>query len=615
MRDISIVDGKLVARVDGQNGDCTVLDLWNAKAQDPVRYGDVRILEKASPQIHLDMVDDTRAELNVVAVADAQVFKIGAKRPLQLGYFVSGQDVVPLRQDRFEAVFEQIEVEKLVDELMTPEVVASKVLKISTQLGFRVVFNSRFKKFLENLPAPKVEANMTLPLWKYQSEGLSWMYRLWKSNLGGILGDEMGVGKTLQLLALACKISEESQGKPALVIVPGNLLLKWCDDFIKFAQNYASGVHVHNGAGRNKNTVFLKSQKLILTTYSMMVEDESVFANIEFSVVCCDEAHELKEWRTLKSQAVGMLKSQAKFLASGTPIQNKLLDYWTLLNIIEPGILGSREWFESKGKDTPEEARQLMEQTKHRILRRTQEQVDLQIPDGLETFVPLELEDGLYSEYREIERGESQIALGKRGLGTVPARRQFCAHPASYLEDSVPNLGTKATYLLNEIEMVRYVNEKAVVFVADFNRPLDLYLELVRNEFEDLWAGVIDGRTPLDFRFHTLDQFNKQPGAAVLFINPQVGGQGLDIVSANHVFHMNPAWNPAKTDQATFRVTRPGQTKKTYSHHLYFVDTIEEHINELVRNKREVTEAALEIAELTAITHIEKFDSIFGNTY
>jgi SNF2 family DNA or RNA helicase len=229
--------------------------------------------------------------------------------------------------------------------------------------------------------------------------------------------------------------------------------------------------------------------------------------------------------------------------------------------------------------------------------------------------VPLELEPNLYDEYKEIERGESQIAFGKKGLGTVPARRQFCAHPGSYLEESVPNLGAKATYLLNEIELILTVKEKAVVFVADFNRPLDLYLELVTNEFQDLWTGTIDGRTPLDFRFHTLEEFNTQPGSAVLFINPQVGGQGLDIVSANHVFHMNPAWNPAKTDQATFRVTRPGQTRKTYSHHLFFVDSIEEHIEELVRDKREVSEAALEIAEQNTIKHIEKFDSIFGKNY
>ena len=615
MDSFSVEDGKIISRFYGQVHESTVLELWQAKVLDPEAYANIRILEKASPQIHLDLEDDSGARLSVVAIADAQIFDLGSKRPEQLGYFSSDNVVVPLRQERFEALFDELESLGLPKDHLQPEVLASQILKVSTQLGFRVVFHTRFKDFLENLPATPVETKMSLPLWKYQQDGLSWMYRLWKNNLGGLLGDEMGVGKTLQLLALACVVSEESNGRPALVVVPGNLLLKWCSDFVKFAANYTQSVHVHSGSDRNKSPNFLSSQKIILTTYSMLVEDESYFADIEFSVVCCDEAHELKEWRTLKSQAVGALKSRAKFLASGTPIQNKLLDYWTLLNILEPGILGSREWFEAKGKDTPAEARKLMEQTKHRILRRTQEQVELQIPEGFEIFVPLELEPELLSEYEAIARGESPITFGNRGLGTVPARRQFCCHPASYLEDSVPNLGSKAIYLLNEIEMILSLKEKAVIFVADFNRPLDLYLDLVTNEFQDLWTGVIDGRTPLHNRFHTLDDFSSQPDSAVLFINPQVGGQGLDIVSANHVFHMNPAWNPAKTDQATFRVTRPGQTRKTYSHHLFFVDTIEEHIEELVRNKREVTEAALEIAEQNATKHIEKFDSIFSTNY
>jgi SNF2 family DNA or RNA helicase len=615
MNAFSVVGAKITFSSNGQIHESTVLELWQAKASDPEAYANIRILEKAWPQIHLDLDDESKAQLNVVAIADTQIFNLGSKRPEQLGYFVSGNVVVPLRQERFEALFDELESLRLPKENMQPEVLASQILKISTQRGFRVVFQTRFKSFLENLPASPVEANMSLPLWKYQQDGLSWMYRLWQNKLGGILGDEMGVGKTLQLLALACVVSEQANGRPALVVVPGNLLLKWCADFVKFAANYSQSVHVHNWSDRNKSTKFLSSQKIILTTYSMLVEDQSYFADIEFSVICCDEAHELKEWRTLKSQAVSVLNSQAKFLASGTPIQNKLLDYWTLFNIVEPGMLGSREWFEAKGKDTPEEARQLMEQTKHRILRRTQEQVELQIPEGLEIFIPLELEPELFSEYQEIERGESPIAFGNKGFGTVPARRQFCSHPASYLEDSVPNLGSKATYLLNEIEMIISVKEKAVVFVADFNRPLDLYLNLVNNEFQDLWTGVIDGRTPLEYRFHTLEEFNSQPDSAVLFVNPQVGGQGLDIVSANHVFHMNPAWNPAKTDQATFRVTRPGQTRKTYSHHLFFVDTIEERIQELVQNKREVTEAALEIAEQNAKKHIEKFDSIFNAHY
>jgi SNF2 family DNA or RNA helicase len=592
-----------------------VLELWQAKNADPEFYREIQILEVANPLIKLSITPDLKASIVVCAVADAQTFQMGSARPKQLKYLVSDATVVPLREERFETVFNELEnISGSIDGAQ-PELVASLVLKISSKIGVRIKFEDEFTDFLENLPAEKIESAMSLPLWDYQNEGLSWMYRLWQSSLGGILGDEMGVGKTLQLLALACRVSDESTGAPSLVVVPGNLLLKWCADFIKFAEKYLPNVHVHYGNDRSRNLGFLRDKKIILTTYSMLVEDEHLLSQIYFSVVCCDEAHEVKEWRTLKSRALRALNSKAKFLATGTPIQNKLLDYWTLLDIVEPGLLGSREWFEAKGRDTPNDAKHLMEQTKHRILRRTQEEVNLQIPEGIETLVPLELDYQLWLDYKEIERGESPFAFGKTGLASVPARRQYCAHPSTFLEESMPNLGSKATYLLNELDSILARDEKAVVFVADFNRPLDLYLELIQNEFDSLWTGTIDGRVPLDLRFYTLEEFNKQPGSAVLLVNPQVGGQGLDMVAANHVFHMNPAWNPAKTDQATFRVTRPGQSKKTFSHFLYYVGTLEEQIQDLVSSKREISEAALEVAEANAKNQIHNFISLFDKKY
>jgi SNF2 family DNA or RNA helicase len=141
------------------------------------------------------------------------------------------------------------------------------------------------------------------------------------------------------------------------------------------------------------------------------------------------------------------------------------------------------------------------------------------------------------------------------------------------------------------------LGEKVVIFVADFNEPRDLYRQLINEELPYFWTGTIDGRTPTDLRHHLLEEFSNHQGSAALLINPLVGGQGLDIVAANHVFHMNPAWNPAKTDQATFRVTRPGQTRQTWSHHLYYAFTVEEAIYNLVLDKRELSDAALEVAE------------------
>jgi SNF2 family DNA or RNA helicase len=238
-----------------------------------------------------------------------------------------------------------------------------------------------------------------------------------------------------------------------------------------------------------------------------------------------------------------------------------------------------------------------MIQTKHRILRRTQEQVGIELPEGIETYVPLALPEDLQSEYEDLKHGVSPYSPPLLGLGAFPKLRQFSAHPRSVMGEAQTQLSPKETFLLDELDQVSLAGEKAVVFVADFNDPLDLYLSLVKFEYRNAWVGVIDGRTDLDIRHAMLSRFTEFEGFAVLLVNPQVGGQGLDMVAANHVLHMNPSWNPAKTDQATFRVTRPGQTRRTTTHHLYYVNTIEESIMNLVLSKRELSDAALEEAE------------------
>jgi SNF2 family DNA or RNA helicase len=332
----------------------------------------------------------------------------------------------------------------------------------------------------------------------------------------------------------------------------------------------------------------------------MIVQDFELFSQIDFSAICCDEAHELKESRTLKSQALKSLTAQAKFLVTGTPIQNNLADYWTLIDIVEPGLLGTRDSFENRAQDTPSSAMQLVELTKHKILRRTQDQVGIEIPDGQEFLIPLRLSEDLFRTYKQIGNSNDKSTPSSGGRGAIQHKRQFCAHPSSFTEPKYPGLGEKASYLVEELRKISDASEKAVVFVADFNEPRDLYRELINSELPEFWTGTIDGRTPNELRHVTLENFKAHSGSAVLLINPLVGGQGLDIVAANHVFHMNPAWNPAKTDQATFRVTRPGQTKETWSHHLYYVETIEESIHNLVSHKRDLSDAALEVAEAAA---------------
>ncbi len=592
----------------------TVLELWNHQRLNPSSSSKIRILGMGLPHIHVIGNSEGGLTYGIYVEADSEQFELGTELSGTMEYFASESIVVPLSKSEFRKLADTLKEFGPIEKDSDAIVKANQLIQVSIRANVRISFDDLALSILDRLPVTIETIKSTHPLWDYQKSGFSWLMRLWRNGLGGILGDEMGVGKTLQLLATACKVAEIEDGKPALVVVPGNLLLKWCKDFVEFFPQFASQVYVHHGGSRLKSEDIIANQRIILTTYGTLVADEAIFCNVEFSVVCCDESHELKDPRTLKTKALRAIRCKSKFLATGTPIQNNLLDYWSLITLIAPDWAGesnlaTAEVFEN----TPEEARNLMEVTKHRILRRTQEQVQITLPEGVEVVVPLELPSDLTSDYSQIVAGVEQNELNFGMNGHLQTRRQFCAHPGAFLEFDEPLLGPKTSYLLDEIEKIIAIEEKAVVFIADFNRPLDLYMMAVRNEFSTIWTGFIDGRVSMEARHVVLSEFTNFDGSAVIFVSPAVGGQGLDMVAANHVFHMNPSWNPAKTDQATFRVTRPGQTKETVIHHLYYINTIEERMLDLVSQKREISEAALEIAEAEAEIHENSLLSHFAN--
>jgi SNF2 family DNA or RNA helicase len=292
---------------------------------------------------------------------------------------------------------------------------------------------------------------------------------------------------------------------------------------------------------------------------------------------------------------VEQVPAKTKVLITGTPIQNYLLDLWSLMDLVEPGLLGKLEYFEDLTKSSPSEAAALGIQASPFILRRLGVDVQLQMPESFFTVIPIPFTDEDQTIYSDLKAGNHVLTLGKKGMALLPALRIFSAHTGS-IENNAAR-GNKSEYLVTELRKVAEAGEKALIFVDEFDAPVDLYQELVSSVQPGCFVKSIDGRTNQQLRFPIVEAFSNVQGFAALVIKPSVGGEGLNITCANHVFHMNPAWNPAKVEQATFRVLRPGQRRTTFVHQVFYTGSIEESMMNLLQQKKEISISALEQAE------------------
>ena len=559
---------------------------------------ELQILDYARPVVRISLIENGVFEIQTFAESDGFRVELFESSDLYLDHLVDGGFVYPLDQ----AVFRELEF--VAGQLSIP--IRGNVdysgFRAITRLKSETRVHLEVDESIEEEIAKRLSANrknqLKADLWSYQETGFSWMSNLWEMGLGGVLADEMGVGKTMQLLALVAHVTTAKESRnPILVIVPNNLLLTWARETSRHAPELSAATHLHWGPQRSKDFQFLEKMQVIFTTYSMVSQDVEFLSLINFEVIICDEAHWAKDPTSLRTQSLKKLRTKTYFLATGTPVQNRLLDLWSLIDIVDRGLLGSRESFEAVCSNSPAEARQLGKLVEHRILRRTQEQVGLEIPESFELIIPLALSREEMEIYRQIRSGTHPDFLGAKGRGLIWPQRQFTAHTGFFSANRAPDSGQKAHYLLDEFGKISEKGEKAIAFVADCNEARALYRELISQFFPNSFAEVIDGQTTQDRRFGILEKFRSFDGSAIIFLNPVVSGEGETIVEANHVFHMNPGWNPAKLDQSSFRVKRPGQKRTVIIHRLFYVDTIEESLMDLIDEKRDVSEAALEAAQ------------------
>lgn len=434
---------------------------------------------------------------------------------------------------------------------------------------------------------PRVKA----ALYPYQIKGWQWLCFMFREKIGGILADEMGLGKTLQVIALLATQAKE-EIFPALIISPATLLENWRREFEKFAPHIST--HIHHGSGRTGFPDNLKKYEVVITSYDTVVRDNSLFSGIQWSVMVCDEAQWIKNPETRRAISVKRVPRRAAFAVTGTPVENRLTDLWSLMDFSVPGFLGERGNFESAFENSPDGATRLERLISPLILRRTLAGVAKDLPAKIIIPQVLELSDeeaGLYEQIRldtlkEFESNVSLVVLTKL--------RMFCTHPRLLFDTLPDDPAMSSSKYLRLLEIVEEVIEncaKVLVFTS-YNGMNDMITADFKRRF-GIYTGSIDGRTPIADRQKIVDEFSAVRGGAALVLNPAAAGTGLNITAANHVIHYNLEWNPAREDQASARAYRRGQDRPVTIHRFFYADTVEDIINDRLSRKRELAGTAI----------------------
>ena len=421
-----------------------------------------------------------------------------------------------------------------------------------------------------------VPTSFTATLAPYQERGSSWLTMMRKSGVGVVLGDGMGLGKTVQLIKTICDLIEENPEARTLVICPSAIVENWAREIEKFTKGVEYMIHV--GANRSRNYRSYTSS-IVITTYDVARIDYAVLSLVEWDLVVLDEAQWIKNPDSQRTRAIKQISRKASIAATGTPFENHMTDIWSIFDFCMPGFLGSRGSFCSAYCDDDLSAKRLGQLISPVLLRRRLEDIPNELPPIVTIPMPIALTPDEAIEYERRKKSYMETA---GAIGSIQKLTSDLAAPEN-ADGFLSSL--KYEYLRSVLDEVRSFGEKIIVFAERIST-----IEALRCRYErELPVLVLNGSTPVSERQHVVDSFSEVNGSAVLICNPVVGGAGLNITAANHVFHFSMQWNPAKIDQADARAHRRGQDKPVVVHYPFYASTVEEYMWDKVRLKRELS--------------------------
>lgn len=448
---------------------------------------------------------------------------------------------------------------------------------------------------IKPIPAPEHLKSVLRP---YQESGFQWLNYLREVQWGGILADDMGLGKTIQALSFLHHLKAEAGTLKALVVCPTTLLHNWQNEIKKFTP--ALSYYIHHGGLRVREGITDENIDVIITTYGTLRSDIKQFVEVKFDYVILDESQAIKNPASKVTKAASLLKATSRLCLSGTPLQNNTFDIFAQMNFLNPGMLGSMEFFKQEfsipidkfgEKEQKDHLRKLLFPF---ILRRTKEQVAKDLPEKQEMVLFCDMGEEqrrIYDAYRNDYRDKILGVVENQGiqksqltiLQGLMKLRQICDSPAIVKEEErFPNVSVKLEELGREITE-NISNHKALVFSQFLGM-----LSLIKEKMKELGVDYeyFDGSSTVNERERAINRFQNDENCRVFLISLKAGGVGLNLTAADYVYIVDPWWNPAVEQQAIDRTHRIGQTKNIFAYRMICTDTVEDKILKLQERKR-----------------------------
>jgi superfamily II DNA or RNA helicase len=463
---------------------------------------------------------------------------------------------------------------------------------------------------IDSISTTKKPRTLKAKLRPYQEQGLSWLKFIHDIGSGGVLADDMGLGKTLQAIGLFLVVKAEVDKFAALVVAPTSVVGNWEREIQRFAPNLK--VFVWHGADRKEQVESLRNADVIVTSYAILRRDIDILSDLNLTYCALDEAQQIKNPASATAQSAKKIKAMRRLALTGTPIENRLSEIWSIFDFVSPGLLGPLDKFEERfsrpiDQGDAKSAARLRSTIHPFILRRTKLEVAKDLPDKIEDDRICELageQRTLYAQVanevraqvlREVDRlgvGRSQIHIlaGLTRLRQAACDPRLLGLPRQFTDEDSGKLAA----LRELVEECVAGGHKALIF-SQFVSMLQLIRACL--DEDGVKYEYLDGSTK--DRQDRVDRFQMDPTVTVFLISLKAGGTGLNLTAADTVIHFDPWWNPAVEDQATDRAHRIGQTRVVTTYRLIAQGTIEEKILQLKAKKKKLTRADLD--ELFAV--------------